>query len=167
MPSAQEEALMLVDRDGRIARSRGCRLGECPGVTIGRADRPVVAKLIPRLREGDLLIAIERPPPLGRRLAIGVAGDGYLGTLESSATRIDGYALSTDLAPTVLERYGLAVPAAMTGTPIGSIGVRDLDALSALSERLGEVSPRRGPRGRRRESSPGCWRVRCSMRGCR
>jgi hypothetical protein len=145
MPSAQEEALMLVDRDGRIARSRGCRLGECPGVTIGRADRPVVATLIPRLREGDLLIAIERPPPLGRRLAIGVAGDGYLGTLESSATRIDGYALSTDLAPTVLELYGLAVPAAMTGTPIGSIGVRDLDALSALSERLGEVSPRRGP----------------------
>ncbi len=145
MRSAREEVLMLVDRDGRIARSDGCRLGECPGVTIGRVDTSALAAIVSRLRDGDLLIAFERPPPLGRRLAIGVAGDGYAGTLESPTTRIDGYVLSTDIAPTILERYGLATPSAMTGAAIGSAGGRDLAALTALGERLEEVSPRRGP----------------------
>jgi hypothetical protein len=145
MPSAREELLTLIDRDGRVSRSRGCRLGECPGVTIGRIDTRGVAGLVSRLREGDMLIAFERAPPLGRRLAIGIAGDGYAGTLDSPTTRIDGYVLSTDIAPTVLRRYGLAAPEAMSGEVIGSSGDRDLDALRALSDRLEEVYPRRGP----------------------
>ena len=49
--------------------------------------------------------------------------------------------LSTDLAPTILERYGLEVPDAVSGRAIGSTGERDLAALAARSERLAR-SPR-------------------------
>ncbi len=140
-----ENPLMMVARDGRIARTKDCSLGRCPGVSIGAADAEELPALVAGLRERDLLIAIERPPPLGRRLAVGIAGDGFNGTLSSPTTRIDGYVLSTDIGPTILERYGLDIPAAMSGRAITSTGERDLDSLAALSERMGEISPRRHP----------------------
>ncbi|HEU4599275.1 MAG TPA: hypothetical protein VFS26_05975, partial [Solirubrobacterales bacterium] len=47
-----------------------------------------------------LVIAIERPPPAkDRQLAIGIAGAGFDGNLTSDSTRLDGYVLSTDVAP--------------------------------------------------------------------
>ena len=62
------------------------------------------------------MIAIERPPPgRDRQLAAGVAGAGFDGTLSSDSTRMRGYALSTDIAPTILERLGLPVPDEMSG----------------------------------------------------
>lgn len=140
-----ENPLMLVAGDGRIVRTDRCRLGRCPGVSIGQADTDELPALVAGLRDRDLMIAIERPPPLGRRLAIGIAGDGFKGTLSSPTTRIDGYVLSTDIGPTILERYGLEIPAAMSGRVITSTGERDLDSLVALSERMGEVSARRHP----------------------
>ena len=67
----------------------------------------------------DLVIAIERPPPgRDRQLAAGVAGEGFEGTLSSDSTRMRGYALATDIAPTILERLGLSVPDEMSGEPI-------------------------------------------------
>jgi hypothetical protein len=145
MPRTKLEGLMLIDREGRLARARGCEVGSCPGVTVGRADASEIPILVSRLRHRDLLIAIERPPPLGRRLAIGIAGAGFEGTLDSPTTRTEGYVLSTDIGPTILERYGLEVPDEMIGRAIGSVSGRDLEALSSRSRRMAEISARRHP----------------------
>jgi hypothetical protein len=99
------------------------------------------------LHGDDLLIAIERPPPgKNRELAIGIAGKGYDGNLTSDSTRLDGYVLSTDIAPTVLERFGMDVPSQMSGQSIRAEGgAVDPAAVAALGERMAVISERRGP----------------------
>jgi hypothetical protein len=108
--------------------------------------RAVVGSLAP----GDLVIAVARPT--GRTdepLPIGIAGPGFSGTaagdLTSDSTRTDGYVLSTDLAPTVLDRFGIPVPSEMSGQPISAEGSVDPAGIVALGDRMAEVSPRRGP----------------------
>ncbi len=92
------------------------------------------------------MIAIERPPPDPHRpLAIGVAGEGFRGTLSSDSTRMRGYALSTDVAPTILERLGLSIPDQMSGEPIEATGELDPGFVERLEDRLAAVGPRRGP----------------------
>ena len=56
-----------------------------------------------------------------------------------------GYALSTDIAPTVLERLGLPVPDEMSGEPIEATGEVDPGFVERLEDRLAAVGPRRGP----------------------
>ncbi|HEY2714764.1 MAG TPA: hypothetical protein VGI73_00930 [Solirubrobacterales bacterium] len=97
-----------------------------------------------------LVIAVARPT--GRSdepLAIGIAGPGFSGAdagdLTSDSTRTDGYVLSTDLAPTVLDRFGISVPSQMSGQPISAEGALDPAGIVALGDRMAEVSPRRGP----------------------
>ncbi len=103
-------------------------------------------ELVSRLRGDDLLIAIERPPPAkSRGLAIGIAGRGFGGNLTSSSTRMDGYVLSTDVAPTILGRLEVAVPAAMSGQRIDAAGQVDPAAVIMLGDRLAVISERRGP----------------------
>jgi hypothetical protein len=115
-------------------------------LTVGSATRPQLRRLVEGLRGNDLLIAIERPPPpQGRALAIGIAGRGFDGNLTSSSTRLDGYVLSTDVAPTILRRLGLAIPAPMSGQPIRAEGVVDPAAVTRLGDRLAVISERRGP----------------------
>jgi hypothetical protein len=98
------------------------------------------------LRGDDLLIAIERPPPAeGEALAIGIAGRGYDGDLVSDSTRLDGYVLSTDVAPTILERLTVEVPPEMSGRPIRAEGEVEPVAVAALGQRLAVISERRGP----------------------
>jgi hypothetical protein len=102
--------------------------------------------LVRELRGNDLLIAIERAPPeTNGALAIGVAGHGFGGNLTSDSTRTDGYVLSTDVAPTILARYGMAVPAQMSGQAIRSEGSVDVAAIESLGERMAVISERRGP----------------------
>jgi len=102
--------------------------------------------LVDGLRGDDLLIAIERPPPAKNgALAIGIAGRGFKGNLTSDSTRLDGYVLSTDVAPTILDRYGIAVPSQMSGQPIRAEGEVDAAAVTALGERMAVISERRGP----------------------
>ena len=102
--------------------------------------------LVGGLGGSDLLIAIERPPPAkNRALAIGIAGRGFDGNLTSGSTRLDGYVLSTDLAPTILARLGVGVPAQMSGQPIRSEGEVDPSSVVALGDRLAVISERRGP----------------------
>jgi hypothetical protein len=94
----------------------------------------------------DLLIAIARPN--GRSddpLPIGIAGRGFDGNLTSDSTRSDGYVLSTDVAPTILERFGLAIPSQMSGQAIRTEGIVDPGAVESLMARMEAVSPRRGP----------------------
>jgi hypothetical protein len=98
------------------------------------------------LRGNDLLIAVERPPPgKDQALAIGIAGRGFDGNLTSDSTRLDGFVLSTDIAPTILRRFGIPVPSQMSGQPIRSEGPVDAAAVASLGDRLSVISERRGP----------------------
>ncbi len=98
------------------------------------------------LRGNDLVIAIGRAPPAkNRALAIGIAGRGFDGDLTSDSTRTNGYVLSTDIAPTILRRLGIAVPAAMSGQPIRAKGSVDVAGVESLGARMGAISERRGP----------------------
>ena len=102
--------------------------------------------LVKGLRGDDLLIAIERSPPAkNEALAVGIAGRGFDGTLTSDSTRLDGYVLSTDIAPTVLARLGIAVPSQMSGQPIEVDGSTDPADVISLGERMAVISERRGP----------------------
>src|SRR4029453_9191858 len=98
--------------DHPAARSR------VAGLTVTAVRAGELPALVRGLRGDDMLIAIERPPPgdKGRQLAIGLAGRGFDGDLTSDSSRLDGLVLSTDLAPTILERLGVDVPDAMSGS---------------------------------------------------
>jgi hypothetical protein len=95
---------------------------------------------------GDLLIAIARPTgESDAPLPIGIAGPGFDGNLTSDSTRMDGYVLSTDVAPTVLRHFGIQIPPEMSGQPIRSEGTVDVAAIDSLGDRMGLISSRRGP----------------------
>jgi len=118
---------------GKAFGVRDASLGRLRGLVAGLGSR-------------DLLIAIERPPPgKNRELAIGVAGKGFDGDLTSDSTRLDGYVLSTDVAPTILRWFGLEVPSQMSGQPIHGEGRVDAAAVEALGARMAVISERRGP----------------------
>ncbi len=105
-----------------------------------------LGRLVRGLRGEDLLIAIGRAPPgEDEALAVGIAGRGFDGNLTSDSTRTDGYVLSTDVAPTILARFGIAVPAAMAGEPIRAAGEVDVAAIEARGARMAAISARRGP----------------------
>jgi hypothetical protein len=113
---------------------------------VRRAAPRQLPGLVRSLRGMDLLIAIERPPPApGRALAIGLAGSGFDGNLTSDSTRLDGYVLATDVAPTILARLGVEVPSQMSGQPIRAEGSVDAAGVEELGERLAVISQRRGP----------------------
>lgn len=121
---------------------------ERSGERCGVRDSTVaqLSALVRGLRGNDLVVAIERAPPeKNRQLAIGIAGRGFDGDLTSDSTRTDGYVLSTDIAPTVLKRLGLPVPAAMSGQGIRAEGSVDVGAIESLGDRIGVISERRGP----------------------
>ncbi len=121
-------------------------VGETFAVAKPDVGVPELRRRVRGLRGDDLLIAIEQPPPAqGRALAIGIAGRGFDGNLTSGSTRIDGYVLSTDVAPTILERLGVAVPSQMSGQPIEAEGSVDPAAVEELGDRLAVISGRRGP----------------------
>jgi hypothetical protein len=102
--------------------------------------------LVRKLQGNDLLVAIERAPPeKNGALAIGVAGRGFHGDLTSDSTRTNGYVLTTDIAPTILGRLGIAVPSAMSGQPIRAEGSVDVAAIESLGDRMSVISGRRGP----------------------
>jgi hypothetical protein len=113
------------------------------------AVRGASAAELPRLARspgGELVIAIARPTgETDDPLPIGIAGPGFDGNLTSDSTRLDGYVLSTDVAPTILVYLGLDVPAEMSGQPIRSEGSVDPAAIESLADRMAAVSPRRGP----------------------
>jgi hypothetical protein len=105
-----------------------------------------LAGLVRRLRGKDLVVAIGRAPPeKNGQLAVGIAGRGFGGNLTSDSTRTDGYVLSTDIAPTILGRFGIAVPPAMSGQAIRSEGPVDVEAIESLGDRMSVISERRGP----------------------
>jgi hypothetical protein len=109
--------------------------------TLRRAD---LSRLSPTDR--GLVIAIARPTGKSDApLPIGIAGAGFDGNLTSDSTRMDGYVLSTDIAPTILHHFGIAIPSEMSGQPIRSEGSVDVAAIESLGDRLEVISSRRGP----------------------
>ncbi len=141
-------ALIAADREGRLERASppGCLVRRCAGMAVVAATPAALSELVASLRGDDLLIAFERPPPARREsLAIGIAGEGFDGNLTSDSTRTPGYVLATDLAPTVLERYGLDVPSQMSGAAIRSEGTVDPGAVARRADRLAVIAPRRDP----------------------
>jgi hypothetical protein len=126
-------AATLTDAQAEAYEVRGATLIQLPSLARG-------------LRGDDLVIAIARPT--GRSddpLPIGIAGRGFAGNLTSDSTRLDGYVLSTDVAPTILGRFGADVPAEMSGQPIRSEGSVDPAAVESLVDRMTVISSRRGP----------------------
>jgi hypothetical protein len=141
-------ALMAADRRGRVERTRAfeCLEGRCDGVAVVPSTLGELQGLVDRLSGEDLLIAMERPPPEPREvLALGLAGEGYAGNVTSDTTRTPGFALTTDIAPTILERLDIAVPDEMAGHPIRSEEERDAAAVQERAERMRVVSKRRAP----------------------
>ncbi|MDQ2629622.1 MAG: hypothetical protein M3Y75_01415 [Actinomycetota bacterium] len=109
------------------------------GILLGDADETR------RFLEVDLLIAVADPrPDSDEPVAIGIAGAGFDGNLTSASTRMDGYVLSTDVAPTILDRLGIQVPSEMTGQPIRAEGSVNAAAIESLGARMGVISSRRG-----------------------
>jgi len=93
-----------------------------------------------------LTIAIARPTgESDDLLPIGIAGRGFEGNLTSDSTRMDGYVLSTDVAPTILDHFGIAIPSQMSGQPIRAEGAVDAAAVESLGARMEVISSRRGP----------------------
>lgn len=138
--------VIVAGEQGAVLRGRGCGRASCSEVDVTSVDLAGLEGLASRLREGDLLIAIERPPPAtNHELAVGIAGGGFDGTLTSDSTRMRGFVLSTDIAPTILSRLGIAVPSEMSGEPIHTEGGVDAAYVQRLEDRLAVIGPWRAP----------------------
>jgi hypothetical protein len=140
-------AVMLVNERGSIP-GRSCSGPACSTVVYAGLDE--LRHLASGLRGDDLLIAMGLPPPpekppQNQALVIGIAGRGFEGTLTSDSSRMRGFVLSTDIAPTILDRLGIPVPGDMTGEPIRTDGAADPGYVQQLSDRLAEIGPRRAP----------------------
>src|SRR5215218_11220697 len=101
-------AVIAADPAGSVAplQPGGCR-DRC--LVVENVSLEELRDLVARARGDDLLIAIAAPPPASNRaLPIGIAGRGFEGDLTSDSTRTEGYVLSTDLASTILERFGIS-----------------------------------------------------------
>jgi hypothetical protein len=140
------EAIVAADRGGSVRPLRPAAGPLGPRLEVISADLGEVTGLVRRLRGDDLLIALTAPPPdPDRALPIGIAGRGFEGELTSDSTRTDGYVLSTDLTPTILDRFGLDIPAEMDGEPIRSEGGTDVAAVTELADRMAAIPDRREP----------------------
>jgi len=146
-PFAGSPAMIAADREGSIERIGSCDRGECRGVSIVSVRPRDLAQLAARVRpgSGDLLIAMERPPPRRDLLSVGILGEGFTDAgMTSDSTRMDGYVLATDLAPTLLEAYGIQVPDAVSGTAIvPSTGMTAAAAVTDRADRLAQITDRR------------------------
>ena len=144
-PETTYPALIAVGEGGALMRRPGCEQGGCPGVTVVETDAAGLTGLAGSLSGDDLLVAIERPGEEERLRSVGIAGAGFAGVLTSPSTRLDGYVLSTDIAPTVLDGLDVAVPDEMDGRAIESDAEGDRGEISGLQSRLDAVTTRRAP----------------------
>jgi hypothetical protein len=145
-PLAGLAGLVAADEDGRVPDDVSCPPRGCAGLNVVAADAGDLGEMVARLEGRDMLIALERPPPkTGDLLSVGIAGEGFDGLLTSDSTRLPGMILTTDLAPTILERLGMTVPAEMSGSAVRTEGEPLAADVASLEDRLGEVRPRRGP----------------------
>jgi hypothetical protein len=115
-------------------------------VSVAEAPLAEAAALARNAGPRQIVIAISTPTDKSDEpIPMGIAGKGYDGDLTSDTTRTNGYVLSTDIAPTILEFFGLSVPDEMTGQGIRTEGSVDPAAIETRGARMAVVSTRRGP----------------------
>ena len=139
-------ALAAADRDGQIDRisEQLAVRAVVDGLVVRAGNLGAIPRVIETLLDDDLLIAIESPPaPRRSQLAIGIAGEGFDGNLTSDSTRVNGFVLTTDIGPTILDRLGIPVPDEMSGEVIRSEGGVDAGAIEDRIDRMRVVAPRR------------------------
>jgi hypothetical protein len=137
-------ALAVPDREGEVSRGAECARRRCRGLAVISATLGEVDGLERDLRGDDLLIALAPPPPPEHgTLPMGIEGRGFDGDLTSDSTRTPGYVLATDLAPTILRRLGVAIPAEMDGEPIRAEGEGDPADVEGRAARMTAVADRR------------------------
>ena len=153
------EAIVAADRDGGISpvvfsqprevtqaalalwRTQDLLVADLPGGTPGYQ---ALDTLLAARQGNDVLIVIQKPPDVARRLlAIGAAGLGGGSALQSDSTRRPGLVTTTDIAPTVLDRVGVPVPGQVQGQPIEATNDRTVKQISNLRGRITQVGPRR------------------------
>src|SRR4029077_8874082 len=123
-------------------------IGEGKGLLVDSTGPLAVATRIARTatENSDLVIVIATPTGnADDPVPLGIAGPGFDGDLTSDTTRTDGYVTSTDIAPTILDHFGLDVPSQMSGQPIRSAGSVDPAGIESRAARMAVVSHRRGP----------------------
>ncbi len=131
-------SLIGVDREGvaTIADAPACAGGCGPGLTVSRIRLGELGPLVDDLGPDDLLIAVAAGSGTQQELLpAGVAGLGE-GNLTSPSTRTDGVVITTDIAPTVLERFGVEVPDEVKGSAMETEGDRDPAAVADRQSRL-------------------------------
>jgi hypothetical protein len=159
-PDEIEPGLLVRTLEGHGISASGigpsaCPLGVEPGYreASGAAEFSVfdssladAATLVRLSGPRALLIAIAAPAgKTDDPIPIGISGRGFHGDLTSDTTRTDGYVTSTDIAPTILERFGIPVPSQMSGQPIHTEGSVDPAGIEARGARMVAISHRRGP----------------------
>jgi hypothetical protein len=128
---------------GFVGSLREVRRGLLSVTEASLAEATAMAR---RAGPQQLVIAISTPTDKSDEpIPMGIAGKGYDGDLTSDTTRTNGYVLSTDIAPTMLEFFGLPVPDEMTGQGIRTEGSVDPAAIETRGARMAVVSTRRGP----------------------
>jgi hypothetical protein len=122
--------LIAVDRDGVVPGGESA----LPGLSVTPASVNDLRRLSGLIRSEDLLIAIAAPGD-EELLAAGIVGSGFAGDLTSDSTRTDGLVVSTDIAPTILDRLEVHVPDGMSGSPIRAEGEPDAPGIAERAER--------------------------------
>jgi hypothetical protein len=155
------EAVVAADRGGGVARAALYEPGAAlPAVLrmwrnsrfvtallpIGGEGRKVLDGLLAARRPDDLVLVVQQPrAPRRRLLAAAAAGLAGGTTLRSDSARTDGLVLTTDIAPTVLERLGVPIPDHVSGEAIEAAGDATAAELDDRRARIAVVGPRRWP----------------------
>ncbi|HEX4482785.1 MAG TPA: hypothetical protein VH081_03295 [Solirubrobacteraceae bacterium] len=139
-------ASTLLARVGAMRASKRLVVSDLPSGAAGLADLRALSRTRPA---GELLLAVQRAAADGdgHELlwagAAGLSGGSGGRELTSHTTNQRGLIASVDLAPSILERLGLAVPADMRGEPLETDGALDSAGLRAFAARLRVVGGRR------------------------
>ena len=137
--------IVASDRRGVITRLRpGDTLGVF-GLAPGAAGLRQLDQLLAARGKDDLVYVVRAP--YGTKLRLlpsGIAAPGIRGQMRSATTRRNGLVAAIDVAPTVLDALGIAVPDEMQGQTIEGRGRADARAVEDLDARLAVVSGRRG-----------------------
>ena len=140
-PDSGLATLIAVDRDGtaRLAPGHQCATGCGPGLGVVRARLGELPALVEGVSGDDMLIAFASGQPADQQLLpTGIAAAGFDGNLTSDSTRTDGIVTATDIAPTVLDRFGIALPDEINGTVITAEDELDPERVTDLQAQLQE-----------------------------
>lgn len=137
-------AATLLARVQALQSRRRLVVCDLPAGAAGLAD---VHTLSTRRAPGELLLVVQRSDAGHGNELLWVAAAGLPGgggrELTSGTTHERGLIATVDLAPTILERLGVPVPAAMRGERIETDGALHSAGLRALRTRLAVIGGRR------------------------